>query len=259
MAKRSLEVKHDMKAYWDSHPIGVEGISKPLGSAEFYREYVSYYDEFYDYKWQTFQYDKYRGRKVLEIGCGLGIDSIKFAKGGAELTCIDLSDTSVRCTRQLLQQLDLSATVMQGDAENLTFRDASFDVVYAYGCLMLVQDEAKAFRELHRVLKPGGEALVVLYHRRSWYWMLVSLTGTRVESDAGDPPINRVHSLQEVRRLFSAFSEVDIRLDRLPRPTQRRRGPLAFLFNHVFVPVTRLIPQAWLQPFGWHIIIKAVK
>jgi SAM-dependent methyltransferase len=256
---RTAAAKSDMKAYWDAHPIGVEGIKKPLGSVEFYNEYLAYYDEFYDYKWKTFEYDKYGGRKVLEIGCGLGIDSVKFAKSGAELTCIDLSDTSVHYTRQLLQQLKLSASVFQGDAENLKYPDESFDVVYAYGCLMLVQDEAKAFREVHRVLKPGGEALVVLYHRRSWYWLLVTLTGTRVESDAGDPPINRVHSLKEIRQLFRGFSKVDIQLDRFPRPTQRRRGLLAALFNVVFVPMTRLIPRAWMRPFGWHIIIKAVK
>jgi SAM-dependent methyltransferase len=254
-----LHVKTMMKRYWDNHPIGVEGFKEPIGSPEFYEKYLAYYDAFYDYKWKVFQYEKYRGHKVLEIGCGLGIDSVKFANVGAELTCVDLSDTSVRCTQRLLEQFNLQAQVFQGDAEELRFPDESFDVVYAYGVLMLVEDENKALAQIYRVLKPGGEVLVVLYHRWSWYWLLVKLTGTKMESDAGDPPINRVHSIKEVRRMFRKFSQVEIRLERFPKRTQRRCGVKASLFNHMFVPVTELIPRFLLRPFGWHIIVKAIK
>ena len=248
-----------MKQYWDEHPVGVEPFDEPVGSPEFYEKYLAYYDGFYDYKWGTFQYEKYRGRKVLEIGCGLGIDSVKFAKSGAELTCIDLSDTAVNCTRGLLDHLGLKTTAQQGKAEHLDFPDSTFDVVYAYGVLMLVEDEPKAYSEVYRELKNGGEALVVLYHRRSWYWLLSRLGGTKIESDLGDPGINRVHSLREVRELFKDFSQVRITLDRFPKRTERRRGMTAFLFNWVFVPIANLIPKPLMRPFGWHIVVKAVK
>ena len=250
---------HEHERYWNQNPIGAEPFNAEPGSAEFYREYLAYYDEFYDYKWPTFEYEKYKDHKVLEIGCGLGIDSVKFARSGADLTCIDLSDTSVRCTRQLLDHLGLNASVSKGNAKRLGFSYEVFDVVYAYGVLMHVDDEQRAVQEIHRVLKPGGEALVVLYHRRSWFWLLSKLTGTNVESDAGDPPINRVHTVGQVRELFQDCSRVDISLDRFPKQTTRRRGWLAFLFNWVFVPLTKLVPRAVMRPFGWHIVVKAVK
>ena len=249
----------DMKRYWDEHPIGIEPFDEPIGSPQFYEKYLAYYDRFYDYKWVAFDYNKYRGLKVLEIGCGLGVDSVKFAKAGADLTCIDLSDTSVACTRNLLDGLGLKATVQQGDAEHLSFPDNSFDAVYAYGVLMLVENEARAYAELRRVLKVGGEALVVLYHRRSWYWLLSRLSGTKVESYLGDPGTNRVHSLDEVGELFKSFSRIEITLDRFPRQTKRRRGVAAFLFNWIFVPLASLIPRFVMRPFGWHIIVKAIK
>lgn len=252
-------VDQQNRQYWNENPIGAEPFAAEIGSREFYDQYLDYYDRFYDYKWTTFQYEKYRDRKVLEIGCGLGIDSVKFAKSGAELTCVDLSDTSVCHTRQLLDDLGLPATVCQGNAEELEFSDESFDVVYAYGVLMHVENEQKALAEVHRVLKTGGEALVVLYHRRSWFWLLKKLTGINVESEAGDPPIIRVHSVREVRRFFSAFSEVDICLDRFPIQTRRRKGLLALLFNWGFVPLSKLVPKPLMRPFGWHIIVKAIK
>lgn len=247
------------KEYWDRHPIGVECFDEPVGSPEFYEKYLAYYDDFYDYKWETFQYEKYRDRKVLEIGCGLGIDSVKFAKAGAALTCVDLSNVSVRCTQDLLRQLGLEAAVLQGDAQSLAFPDESFDVVYAYGILMHVEDEARAVREIHRVLRPGGEALIVLYHRRSWYWLLVRLTGTQVESEQGDPPIARTHTLKQARRMFARFPSVDIRLERFPKRTRRRHGVRAFLFNRVLVPFTEALPRAVVRPFGWHMVIKATR
>ncbi|MCZ6800988.1 MAG: class I SAM-dependent methyltransferase, partial [Nitrospirae bacterium] len=198
-----------MKEYWDTHPIGVECFEETVGSPEFFKKYVEYYDAFLGYKWRVFNYSKYRGHKVLEIGCGLGLDSVKFAQSGADLTCIDLSDTSVRLTRELLEQLKLKGQVLQGDCENLEFPDESFDVVYAYGVLMLPKNERKAMSEVFRVLKRGGEALVVLYHRRSWFWLLSKFSGTKVESEKGDPPLNRVHSLKEVRKMFQDFSRVE--------------------------------------------------
>lgn len=252
-------VKGDMKRYWERHPIGVEPFEEEVGSPEFYRKYIDYYDRFYDYKWKIFEYEKYRGRKVLEIGCGLGIDSYKFAQQGAELTCIDLASTSVKNTKNLLAQLGLRANVLQGDVEDLAFPDESFDVVYAYGVLMLVENERKAWDEIYRVLKQEGEALVVLYHRRSWFWLLKSLSGTKVESEAGDPPINRVHRVKEVKRLCRRFSRVVTRLERFPQQTRRRKGTSAFLFNWIFVPLTRVIPRPLMRPFGWHIVVKALK
>jgi len=249
----------ERKAYWDDHPIGAEPFDAPFGSREFYEQYRRYYDRFYAYKYKTFKYGTYKDQKVLEIGCGLGIDSVKLAQAGAILTCIDLSETSVRSTRGLLDQLNLRADVRQGDAEHLEFPDSSFDVVYAYGVLMLVADERRAMHEVYRVLKPGGEALVVLYHRRSWFWLLARLSRTNIESEAGDPPINRVHTLAEARELFRAFSKVEIRLDRFPLRTRRRKGVAAFLFNWIIVPLSWLVPRPLMRRFGWHLIIKAVK
>jgi ubiquinone/menaquinone biosynthesis C-methylase UbiE len=249
----------ESKRYWDQHPIGIEILGGLPVTREEYAQYIDYYDQFYEYKHRVFKYEQYSGKNVLEIGCGLGIDTIKFARAGAKITAIDLSTASVEYTQRLLGYHQLKADVRQMSADELVFPNECFDAVYAYGVLMHVEDEHKAVGEIYRVLKREGEALVVLYHRRSWYWLLVKLTGTKVESETGDPPVNRVYSLKEVRRLFRSFSKVEISLERFPKRTRRRGGVMAFLFNWLFVPITECLPSAWLRPFGWHIIVKAVK
>jgi ubiquinone/menaquinone biosynthesis C-methylase UbiE len=251
--------REESTRYWDQHPIGVEIIGGMPTSIEEYTRYVDYYDHFYEYKHRVFKYEKYSGKSVLEIGCGLGIDTIKFARAGAKITAIDLSTTAVKSTQRLLEYYHTGAEVKKMSVEELDYADESFDAVYAYGVLMHVENEEKAVREIYRVLKYGGEALVVLYHRFSWYWLLVKLTRTKVESETGDPPVIRVHSVKGVRRLFRNFSKVEISLERFPQHTRRRRGIMAFLFNRFFVPAIEAVPKAWIRPFGWHIIVKAVK
>ena len=251
--------KDESREYWDGHPIGVEPFEKEVGSSEFYKEYIEYYDRFYEYKWRVFEYEKYRDCSVLEIGCGLGIDTVKFAQHGAMVTAVDISSTSVRSTQRLLGERGLPGTVCQANAENLPFQDGSFDAVYAYGVIMHIPDESKAVAEIYRVLKTDGLALAVLYHRRSWYWLLAKLSKTPIESEAGDPPVVRVFSKTEARNLFRQFSTVSLTLERFPRRTKRRGGLGAFLFNWVFVPVVNLLPRALTRHFGWHIIVKARK
>lgn len=247
------------KEYWDHHPIGAEPFESAVGSEDFYEKYLAYYDQLYDYKGPTFQYGKYAHKDVLEIGCGLGIDTIKFAKAGARTTAIDLSETSANCTKSLFEHFGLEGDIRPGDAQQLEFPDNSFDVVYAYGVLMHVEDVEAVVNETYRVLRPGGEALTVLYHRWSWYWMLVKLSGTNVESEEGDPTLIRVFSKSEAQSLFSRFSSVAISGERLPKRTIRRNGIKANCYNRGFVTVFEMLPKGLAKKFGWHLIIKAVK
>ncbi len=249
----------DPQAYWDDHAIGAEPFEQPIRSEEFYHRYIDYYDHFYDYKGRVFQYERYRGRRVLDVGCGSGIDSLKFARHGADLTCLDVSETSIRCTQGLLARFGLTAQIERGDVQQLAFGDCSLDVVYAYGVLMHVEDDRRAIAEIHRVLKPGGEALVVLYHRRSWYWLLAKLGRVNIESEDGDPPYKRVYTVRQAREMFAAFDNVELSLERFPRRTRRRIGLMARVFNDLFVPAVRLIPHWIMRHFGWHIVVKATK
>ena len=121
-------------------------------------------------------FDSFREKDVLEIGVGQGADHFMFAKGGARLSGVDLTEKHCRMTRQFLDCYGLSSSIQHADACELPFPDASFDHVYSCGVLLLIEDIERAIAEIRRVLRPGGTATVMLYNKRSiHYWLKTRL------------------------------------------------------------------------------------
>jgi len=119
-----------------------------------------------------FPYAQMHGRRVLEIGCGMGCMAMNWAQRGAEFTAIDLNPISIAQTRQRFELFELQGDIRQADAETLPFPDNTFDYVYSWGVLHHTPGTAQAIAEICRVLKPGAQAGVMLYHRRSFLFML---------------------------------------------------------------------------------------
>jgi len=163
------------------------------------------------------------GLDVLEIGVGMGADHHEWAKHRPRsLTGVDLTPRAVEFTRQRLALYGLQSDVRVADAENLPFADASFDVVYSWGVLHHSPDTRRAIDEVWRVLRPGGKARVMIYHR----WSVVGLLlWTRYALLAGRPltrldeiyarhlesPGTKAYSVPEARAMFSHFSSADVR------------------------------------------------
>jgi SAM-dependent methyltransferase len=117
----------------------------------------------------------------------------------------------------------------------------------------------KSIAEVHRVLKPGGEAVIMLYNRNSWFNFVAWLSGTNVEHKDKDAPIIRKYTASECRKLFHRFAEVDIHLDRFPKKTVKFGNAFAKLNNYLLVPFFSILPDAIRRPLGWHIMIRARK
>lgn len=126
-----------------------------------------------------FDFSKWAGRRVLEIGCGAGAASCLFAKGGADVIAIDLTAAAMRLTRDNARQQALDVAVLNMDAEKTAFRSESFDFVFSWGVLHHSSRPEVAFGEVARILKQGGECLLMVYNRNSLryyfkglYWLL---------------------------------------------------------------------------------------
>lgn len=162
------------------------------------------------------EFNKHKGQKVLEIGLGLGADHQKWAEAGAILYGIDLTKRSVEHTGRRFELLGLNSDVRNADAENLPFDDNYFDVVYSWGVLMCTPDTQKAIREVYRVLKPGGIAKIMIYHKYSMVgymlWARYALLRGRpfkplidIYTNYLESPGTKAYSVGEARVLFKDF------------------------------------------------------
>jgi len=164
-----------------------------------------------------------RGQDVLEIGVGMGADHAEWAQAQPRrLFGIDLTPAAIDWTRRRLSHLGLSSELRVGDAEHLDFPDDSFDIVYSWGVLHHTPDTSAAVAEVHRVLRPGGTARIMIYHRPSFVGLLLWL---RYGLLAGQPrrsmsdlyaahlesPGTQGFTVAEGRELMAAFSDVDVR------------------------------------------------
>jgi len=121
-------------------------------------------------------FERLKGKRVLEIGCGSGAHARLLAEAGCDLTCVDLTREGVEMTRERLRVYGLHADVRQMDAERLEFPDESFDFVWSWGVIHHTADTEAVVRQIARVLKPGGETRLMVYHRRSFFalWILAA-------------------------------------------------------------------------------------
>src|SRR5262249_37648975 len=150
-----------------AHPCGSDGARADPGSPGFFAEVEArrYREEFHIP--HTAELDGHAGKRILELGGGLGTDGRQLARGPRLYVDLDLSLDSLELARRGFRLEALDGSFVHGDAESLPFEDAAFDLVYAHGVLHHTPDIEAAIAELHRVLRPGGKAIVMLYARWS--------------------------------------------------------------------------------------------
>jgi len=249
----------DVRSYWNEYVNDIEVTEFPVGSPEFFESLEKYRYDKIDYLRDYVGFERYQGKKVLEIGCGVGHDLMQFARAGANVSARDLADNAVKLATANLAREGYTGDIQQGNAEALDIPDDTFDVVYSHGVLHHTVDTEKAIAEVHRVLKPGGEAIIMLYNRNSWLSFVAWVSGTNIEHAEKDAPIIRKYSTRECRELFRDYSNVRIHVDRFPKRTRKFDNLFGKLNNYLLVPFFEILPDAIRRPLGWHIMIRANK
>jgi SAM-dependent methyltransferase len=267
----AAEPKERAREQWSKDPAGaIYGREHEVGTREFFDAVERHrYDEYAPWMPEVMGFNDFAGARLLEVGCGMGTDLLQFARGGAKVTGVDLTPRSIEISRQHLAVYGEHGDFAITDGENLPFADESFDVVYSNGVLHHTPDTAGAVREVHRVLRTGGQARVMLYYRNSLnYWGQIILRhgllhGELLRGDSpgdimskyvevnesGGRPLVKVYSRREARNLFAMFREVKIQVEQLTRPELSILG--------------RIIPEGmfrWLRrSVGGNVIVSARK
>lgn len=250
----STTVKESVRSFWNKEPCGAKLAESAEGSPEFFAEVARTRDALEPFIADFADFPSSRGKEVLEIGVGLGSEFVRFARAGAHVTGVDLTERSIELVRQRLDMEGLDGALHVADAENLPFADESFDVVYSWGVLHHTPESEAAIREAQRVLRPRGRLCVMLYARHSWVglalWARYGLLVGRPDRSFADvisghmeSPGTRAFTEKELRTRFSSLENPTF--ERVSTPYDRRvAGPFARL----------TAPR-----FGWFIVTRGRK
>lgn len=273
-----------VRAWWQRNPMSYDvddPIAAPRGTREYFRALdarvfdprvlrltakegerpFSFYVDF----------DALAGKDVLEVGCGSGFAAQLFAEAGARVTAVDLTDWAIETTRARFAAFRLAGEIRQADAERLPFDDASFDLVFSWGVIHHTTNMDQALRELVRVCRPGGEIVLMLYHRHSLFFLVyrgfdrflpiarrfgLHFEGARAGERQG--LVFRHFTRSEVEEMLRAAGLTDIRV--VPYGQDSELLPLP---RRIRVPITDRIPvrakDRVLRAYGHQLGISARK
>lgn len=250
---------------WSNTPCGSSSSDHDRHTLEYFTEVErSRYNEYAPWMRPFFRYDSYAGANVLEVGVGQGTDLVQFARAGARVTGIDITQRHLDLARRNFEVRGLSGTFQLANAASMPFADEIFDVVYSFGVLHHTDQTVRCISECYRVLKPGGTLLIGLYHKYSFDHFKLLLSGllkgklwklgyrgllSTVEVGANGTtikPLVKTYSGTQLRNLLEDFKSVDIS------------------FRHLAIHLPGFwIPRAateWFGRFaGWYVIGRAVK
>jgi ubiquinone/menaquinone biosynthesis C-methylase UbiE len=253
----SAETNQSVRSYWERQACGTDvdatGTKDSL-TPEWFRSVEDHRYEVEPFIHGIAQFTRHHGKAVLEVGVGAGTDHLQWARAGTKLYGVDLTEKAIDTTRAHLGLYGFSSNLQRVDAEILPFADAFFDVVWSYGVIHHSAHPERMIREIHRVLKPGGVFLGMMYGRYSpvafKQWVkfgplrgnpFLSLTKAVAQHES---PGTKAYTQKELQQLFSSFA--DCRTKQMITPYDRKYFPSW---------VSRFFPNEC----GWFIAIEAHK
>jgi SAM-dependent methyltransferase len=242
----------DVRDYWNTHIHDVAISRHPPGSPGFFADLDAYHFEKLHHLLRLVKFDGCRGRSVLDVGCGAGIDLARFAKGGADVIGVDIAPAAIELARANFSQQRLHGRFQVANGEQLPFPEHAFDLVFAHGVVQYTAQPQRLVDECHRVLKPGGEAIVQVYNRWSWLNALSKVMNVGLEHDTA--PVLLKFTIGEFRRLLHRFSDVRIVPERFPVKSRLHGGWKGAVYNGLFVGTFNAVPRPMVRRFGWHLL-----
>ena len=262
----------EVQGYWDRRPCNIRHSPKPVGTQEYFDE-VETRKYFVEPHIPAFaDFPRWGGKEVLEIGCGIGTDSVNFVRHGAKLDIVELSGESLALTQKRFEVYGLNATLMQGNSEELDTLlppGKTYDLIYSFGVIHHTPHPERVVAAVARRLKPDGEFRLMLYNRHSWKvfwiyllsgwrepWSLSRLVAKYSEAQTGCP-VTHVYSGRQARQLLQDFEIVSMAKTHI----FPYRIEDYVQYRYVKCWYFRWLPDSWFRwlerQLGWHLLMIA--
>lgn len=248
--------------YWDRRPCNIRHSRQPLGSRE-------YFDEVEQRKYRVephipdfAEFARWRGKRVLEIGCGIGTDAVNFARANADYVGLELSRESLAIARKRFEVFGLEGRLLQGNAENLeeALGDSPpFDLIYSFGVLHHTPDPGRALNGARKFLAPDGELRIMLYAEPSWKSALIKAGLQQPEAQNGCP-IAEMFTQEKVDILLESSGWKPVHISRAHIFPYRvpEYVEMQYVAEDWFAAMPQEVFEALEKELGWHWLIRAV-
>jgi ubiquinone/menaquinone biosynthesis C-methylase UbiE len=256
-----------IRSYWDSHTLGCQYVTDPNvreGTVEYF-DHIQPWMNPYKFPWIMDRIERearlLQGKRLLEIGCGMGYDSAEFIKRGVRVTATDLTPNAIKFAQRHFDLKGYEAEELRvASALDLPFEDESFDAVWSNGVFHATGHTARAVSEAYRVLKPGGRAIISHFYRKpSWMYLIHRAGRENIEFTDQDPPVNEFYRDEEILAFFRDFDVIEAAHEHHRALPVCRTGLKATLYRHVFMPTFNLIPESLAKRWAYKLSVTAIK
>jgi SAM-dependent methyltransferase len=248
-----------VRDYWNNRPCNLRHSRSPVGTREYFDEVEArrYANEPHNYTFPEF--DRWKGKRVLEIGCGIGTDAVNFARAGANYTGIDLSSESIKLAKQRFEVFGLTGEFFEANAEKLNDvfdPHEKFDLIYSFGVIHHAPRPERVVAHLPGLLKDDGECRVMLYAKNSWKNMLIEANWDQPEAQDNCPQAV-TYTKQEARELFKAFDNVHVEQDFIFSWNIEHYVKYEYVKQPWFEAMPEELFKIMEKSLGWHLMITA--
>src|SRR5262245_51258560 len=198
-----------VEAFWNGRPCNIRHSPKPVGSREYFDE-VEQRKHFVEPHILEFaQFDYLAGKRVLEVGCGIGTAAVNFARGGADYTGVELSQASLDLTRKRFDVYGLKGRFILCNAERLSLHVERnhYDLIYSFGVIHHSPNQRAIVEEIRKVVRDDGEFRCMLYAKNSWKDIMIEAGLDQPEAQRGCP-IATSYTTEMVHDLYKGLFDV---------------------------------------------------
>lgn len=264
----------DVRNYWNNRPCNIRHSTKDVGSREYFDEVEARKYFVKPHIPQFADFARWKGKRVLEISCGIGADTMSFARAGASVTAVDLSDESLRVARRRAEAFGLQdrITFIRANAEQLSdFVPAeTYDLVYSFGVIHHTPHPENVIREIRKYMGPHSELKIMVYNRYSWkvlwillkhgkgaFWRLDELVAKYSEAQTRCP-VTYSYSHVSIKNLLQGFDVKNIMVDHIfPCSIPEYKGH-EYKKDVVFPMLSESAFRFLEKTAGWHLCAEAV-